>query len=226
MNIYSNFLNEAINIDTGAGGKLYPVFIVLLYSDSDFDHVAEKFVKNQKYWHAAIGFGPSLSRTYSFNFGEAEANKFKGGLSYENFNFYKEAHPTGTMQVSCILLSTVKYNKLKAVLDYYIQNKEKTRYSFINLVYSLFGKSTKNGLKMNLVCSTFVDTILKSINVNVSNVNKTNLVKPDDLMATNEKEKQFKVYEGKIVDYNPEKVASIVEKMYNDKSNSYFNKSK
>jgi len=87
---YYNCLNEAIDLDEGYGNILRPVFIVLLYSDSNFDHIAEKFVKNQKYWHAAIGFGPSLSRTYSFNFGEADANKFKGGLSFESLNFYKD----------------------------------------------------------------------------------------------------------------------------------------
>ena len=88
-------------------------YYLLLYSDTTFDHVVEKFVKNQEYWHAAIGFGPALSRTYSFNFDECEANKIKGGLSYESFDFYKEEHPTGTMQVSCIFLSSYKYKKLK-----------------------------------------------------------------------------------------------------------------
>ena len=200
-------VEEAINMAEGFGGKLRPVFIVLLYSDSRFDHVAEKFVKNQQYWHASIGFGPALSRCYSFNFGECGANKFKGGLSFESLDFYKKEHPTGTMEVSCILLSTVKYNKLKATLDYYMQNKEKTKYSFINLV-----------------CSTFVDTILKSINVDVSGQEYSNLVKPDDLKASDQKSKQFKVFEGKIVDYKPTQVAKKVEKMYDDKSLSYFNK--
>lgn len=216
-------VSEKVDMDDGFGGKLRPVFIVLLYSDSNFDHVAEKFVKNQKYWHAAIGFGPSLSRTYSFNFGEANANKIKGGLSFESMQFYKDEHPTGTMEVSCIFLSPYKYKKLKATLDYYLRNKEKTRYSFVNLLYSLFGKAKKNGLKMNLVCSTFVDTILRSVDVNISGIKHTNLVKPDDLRKR-ENEKQFKVFEGMIKDYDPKKVQEKVSKLSDDVNNDYFKK--
>lgn len=219
-------VNEDIDMDEGYGEKLRPVFIALLYSDSTFDHVAEKFVKNQRYWHAAIGFGPSLSRTYSFNFGEADANKIKCGLSFESVDFYKKSHPTGTMEVSCIFLNKNKYKKLKDTLEYYIRNKQKTRYSFINLIYSLFGKGTKNGIKMNLVCSTFVDTILKSVNVNISGTNHTNLTKPDDLAKKDSNEKQFKIFSGKIVNYNPQKAKDQVEKLAVDVNNEYFSKTK
>ena len=221
----SELVNEKIDMDEGFGGKLRPVFIVLTYSDSRFDHVAEKFVKNQKYWHAAIGFGPSLSRTYSFNFGEASTNKFKGGLSFESMKFYQEEHPTGTCEISCIFLTPYKYKKLKATLDYYLRNKQKTRYSFINLLYALFGKSTKNGLKMNLVCSTFVDTILRSVDINISGGKHTNLTKPDDLKV-GKHEKQFKVFEGKLLDYDPKKVAEKVEELSNDVNSDFFNKEK
>ena len=216
-------LTEKIDMDEGFGGKLRPVFIVLTYSDSRFDHIAEKFVKNQKYWHAAIGFGPSLSRTYSFNFGEADSNKFKGGLSFESMELYQKYHPTGTCEVSCIFLTPYKYKKLKATLEYYLRNKQKTRYSFINLLYSLFGKSTKNGLKMNLVCSTFVDTILRSVDVNISGDKATNLTKPDDLKV-GKHEKQFKVYEGRLLDYDPKKVHDKVNKLSNDVNNDFFKK--
>ena len=222
---YLDILNEKIDMDEGYGAKLRPVFIVLLYSDSDFDHKAEKFVKNQTYWHAAMGFGPALSKTYSFNFGEANANKFKGGLSFESFDFYKTEHPTGTMEVSCILLGPRKYKALKETLNYYIEHKEKTKYSFINLLYSLFGHKTPNdNRKLNLVCSTFVDTILKSININIGH-QYTNLTKPDDLKAEKH-EKQFKVFEGNIVDYKPNVVARKVEKMANNENNNYFKKNK
>ena len=218
---YDDIINEKIDADEGYGAKLRPVFIVLLYSDSTFDKIAEKFVKGQKYWHASIGFGPALSKCYSFNFGEAYANRFKGGLSFESIDFYKREHPTGTMEVSCIFLSKFKYDKLKATLNYYIENKEKTKYSFINLIYSLFGKQTKDK-KFNLVCSTFVDTILKSINVKISDAKSINLTKPDDLMKQEKNEKQFKIFEGKIKDYNTRSVIRKVEKLANDVNNNYF----
>ena len=210
-----------IDPDEGYGAALRPVFIILLYSDTTFDHVVEKIVKDQDYWHAAISFGPALTHCYSFNFGEANANKIKGGLSFENLSLYKE-HDTGTMEVNCIFLDKNTFKQLKKTLDYYIKNKEKTRYSFINLLYSLFGKKTKNGIKPNLVCSTFVDTILKSVNVDLNKGKQTNLVKPDDLKKKKENKKQFKVFEGKIIKYNVEKVKKKVEKLASDIKNSFF----
>lgn len=219
---YKNILLETIDKDEGFGNILRPVLIVLLYSDSNFDHVAEKFVKGQKYWHAALSFGPSLKHCYSFNFGEADANKRKGGLSFESLDFYKKEHPTGTMEVSCIVLGKDKYDKLKETLNYYIRNKEKTKYDFVNLLRSLFGKATPDGNKFNLVCSTFVDTILKSVDVNISKAKAINLTKPDDLRAMRRNEKQFKVYSGNIVNYNVNKVTDKVDKLTQDANNNYF----
>ena len=226
---YKNFNNnigtiyESIDLDEGFGAKLRPIFVILLYSDTTFDHIAEKIVKGQKYWHAALVFGPALSRTYSFNFGQANANKFKGGLSFESLKMYKDSNPTGTMEVSCILVKPEKYKQIKQVLDYYIRNKEKTKYSFINLFCSLFGIKTKNGLKMNLVCSTFVDTVLKAVDIYLNTNKSTNLTKADDL-ATNSSKKQFKIYNGPILKYNLEKAANIVEKLSNNIENDYFYK--
>lgn len=226
---YIDILQEAeekkIDADEGYGSDLRPVFIILLYSDTTFDHIAEKFVKNQDYWHAAISFGPALTHCYSFSFGEANANKIKGGLSFENIKMYSE-HETGTMEVNCIFLDEEKFKELKEVLNYYIKNKEKTKYSFANLLYSLFGKKTKNGTKFNLVCSTFVDTILKSVKIDLNKGKQTNLVKPDDLKKKKENKKQFKLFEGKIIKYKVEEVKKKVEKLAADLKNNFFSKDK
>lgn len=217
-------LTEKIDMDEGFGGKLRPVFICLTYCDTSFDRFVEKFVKDQTYWHASIGFGPALSRTYSFNFGEANANNLKGGLSFESMEFYQKEHPNGTCEVSCIFLKPKKYKQLKETLEYYIRNKEKTRYSFMNLVNSFFGRGTKNTLKMDLVCSSFVDTILRSVNINISGDKATNLTKPDDLKVDKNVEKHFKLFEGKLVDYDPKKIQTKVDKLSNDVNNDFFKK--
>ena len=219
---FIDILNEKMDMDEGYGAKLRPIYVVLLYSDSTFDHVVEKFVKDQQYWHAAISFGPGLTHCYSFNFGEANANKFKGGLSFESIKMYQEEHPTGTMQVGAVFVSKEKYKKVKEAMDFYQSNKEKTKYSFLNLIYSWLGKPTKNGLNFNLVCSTFVDTVLKHANINL-NDKQTNLVKPDDLKYTNNKN-YFKVYEGKITGYDAEEVKEKSEKLANKVSNEFFKK--
>lgn len=212
--------SESIHMIDGTGCKYRPVFIILLYSDSGFDHIAEKFVKNQKYWHAAIGFGPALSTTYSFNFGECEANARKGGLSYESMDFYKREHPTGYCYIGCVLLSPQRFKKLEDNLNYYIKNKKKTKYSFINLFWSLIHKERKVK-KFSFVCSTFVDALLKSVDVDL-NEEANNLVKPDDLESNNPN--QIKIYEGSIIGYDAEKAAKIVEKYANNTNYAYFSR--
>ena len=213
---------ESMNYDTGDGCKYHPVFVILLNCKTTFDKIAGRLVKGQMYWHAAISFGPSLSNVYSFNFGEAEANKIKGGLSYESLAVYQREHPTGQMYVGCIFLTQYRYKKLKAVLNYYIENKKKTKYSFSNLLFQFFNKNKESKTGLDKVCSTFVDTLLKSVNVKL-NDQPTDLVKPDQLREGNER--QIKIYEGQISEYDPLVASKYVEKLANNKSYSYFKKS-
>jgi hypothetical protein len=162
-----------------------------------------------------------LSTCYSFNFGEAEANARKGGLSYESLAFYQREHPDGDLYVSCIFLTQSRYKKLKENLEYYIHNKEKTKYSFINLARQFFGKNKVSKSGLDKVCSTFVDTLLKSVSVNL-NDNPSDMVKPDDLHEGNEM--QFTIFSGLVKDYDPMKAAKMVENMANSKQYSYFHK--
>jgi hypothetical protein len=211
---------EAMNIDTGNGAKYHPVFVVLVNAHSWFGVVADKLVKGQKYWHAGISFGPSLHSVYSFNMNrgtEIKANKIKGGLVCESYEEYIKENPESDIYISCIFLTQYRYKKLRATLDYYVQNKEKTSYSLGNLVNQFFGKNKTSGF--NKVCSTFVDDLLKSVNIHL-NDKPTDLVKPDNLYSGNEM--QFTVFEGKIGNYDPEVAKKKVEAMANDKKYSYF----
>jgi hypothetical protein len=56
------------------------------------------------------------------------------------------------------------------------------------------------------------------------NSKQTNLVKPDDLKNTDNK-KYFKVFDGRIVDYNAEDVKEKSEKLANKLKNDYFKNS-
>jgi len=218
---YIDVLNESIDIDEGFGLKLRPIYIILTYTDTRFDRIANKLVKGQEFWHASMSFGPSLKLCYSFSYWKrAHTNNLKGGLSFESIDLYKEDHPDGRMQVGAIFLNEKKYKKIKEGIMYFLTNKEKTKYDFIGLLYSLLGKPTANGLKLKLMCVTFVDTLLKYANINL-NDKQTNLVKADDLKHTNDIY-YFKVFEGLIKDYNPIEVAKLSEKLGNKLNNDYF----
>lgn len=204
----------------GTGCKYRPVYVVLIYSGTGFSQLADHFVKNAKYWHAGLSFTPTLDKIYSFNFGKYEANKVTGGLSYESFDDYKERHKEGNAYVGCVLLTPARYAKLKKNLDYYIKNKRKTRYSTINLIWSLIGRKKKMG-EFSFVCSTFVDAVLKSVDIDL-NTKANNLVKPDDLLSDNPNE--IEIYKGLIVDYDPEEARRKTEKYANNSQYAYFSR--
>ena len=216
-------LNEKFNPKTGTGGKYRPVFVVLTHRDTTFDRTMHKLKPDSKYWHVSLGFTPELSKCYSFNIGHKETatNERGDGLSCEPISYYQKIAPDGDLYVGCCFLSPGRFKKLKATLNYYIKNKENSKYDIKRIVGLFANKSYLNGRKANKqVCSTFVDDVLKSANVDFSGKDSS-LVFPDDLKAT-DKEKQFQIFDGKIKDYKPENAAKIVEKMV-DKDEYAFN---
>lgn len=231
MGIYGKLLLEKLNIDTGEGNKLQPVFIVCLLTDSGFKKVATKILKEDKYWHVSVGFGPSLSTLYSFNYNNSkekaddmEANESKGGITRESLEHYMKYDPECTIQVNCVFIEKDKYEALKKVLNYYLENKDKTRYSMINLINCLTTKFKlkDNNQKLHMICSQFVDTILKAADVNITDKN-SNIVRPNDLTNNKKDEKQFLIYEGRCDGYKVSNVINKLEKLSNNIKNSYHN---
>ena len=223
-------LTESIDLDEGYGGKLRPVYIVLLYANSLFDKVAEKFVKDQQYWHAALSFGPNLNPCYSYaiNYTQRErthVNKIKGGIAFENISDWKKNIPNGKLQVSVILLPPDKFKKVKNNVDYFIMNKERTNYSIKTLFDSLHNKAKADTLSLSQVCSTFVATILKFSDIDLNNGKAANLIKPDDLrVGTTNTKKHFKIFEGDLNLYDPQIAALRTEKLANNLNKDYFKK--
>ena len=224
-----DIIKENLNKDTGSGAKLHPIYILLIHGETAFDHVAQVLVrKKQTYWHAALSFGPSLSTCYSFRGGMSSTTvnpHFSGGLALESLDFYKSCSPKGRMQVGVVFVNNSKFRKIKEALNYFLNNKEKTRYNFLNLLFSLVGIPTANGLKLNQICTTFVDTVLKYAHINISD-KQINLTKADDMKHTDNRKGYFKVFEGEIVDYKEDLVIKKSEKLANTLKNDYFKHNK
>ena len=207
-----SILNEKFNPKTGTGGKYRPVFVVLTHRDTKFDRTMHLLKPNSRYWHVSLAFTPELSKCYSFNIGHKETatNERGDGLSCEPISYYQRISPEGELYVGCVFLNQYRFNKLKATLNYYIKNKESSKYDVKRIVGLFANKPYLDGRKANKqVCSTFVDDVLKSANVDFTGKDSS-LVFPDDLKAT-DKEKQFQIYDGSIKDYDSKKAAAIVE---------------
>lgn len=173
-----------------------PVYIVLLKSDSLFGKVINK-ITNSTYSHAAIGVESDLSRLYSFNLD-------KGGFAIESLKSYINQNNKSELAVYTVFLDDGSMRNLRLNLDGYLNNRDSTAYGVKNLINIMRQKTVK--LDNTLVCSQFVDTILKDSGKDVTGKHSS-LVIPKDFYKN---KKLYKIYEGKSVDYSEEDIERML----------------
>lgn len=193
--------------------NLYPVYIVLSYTETFFGK-AIRFVKNSTYSHAGICLDSNLSKitTYKFDLG------IDGGVNVESIDDYIRKTDKAIVKVLCMFVDKATREKLEKSINYYLKNKDKTAYSFKNIFNILINKAVPNDPEnLRLVCSQFVDTVLKLANIDITD-KPSNLVSPGDFEMINSNPKIYKVFEGFAKDYkdrNVEQTISILFKSYN-----------
>lgn len=188
-------------------GLLRPVYLVCVYTYSTFGKLIVK-ATSSKYSHAAIGFDPKLEKLYSYNMSNGEKG---GGLSFESIGGYIKDNPGAKLHVQVIFLTKRQYEKMKGNIDYYIGNFKNSHYSVGNVFNILVGRAKKTTHDLSMVCSQFVDSMLKLINVDITN-KPSNLVIPEDIVDVNNPT-VYKVYEGEAKDYNWKKIQAMVNKL-------------
>lgn len=195
--------------------SLNPVYIVLVEGTSAFSNAIKK-VTNGIYSHSALSFDESLTRMYSYNL----KTKFgHSGLSIESIDDYNKNSKLG---VFAIFVKESEYDKLKRTVDYYLDNEDKTSYSINNVFSMLFNIPLHRDFKM--VCSQFVDNLLKVINIDITNKDSS-LVSPNDFDKARKKNKKiYKLYAGKVHRYNRIKVQNFINDLIN-KGPKYINES-
>lgn len=194
--------NEYKKIDR----NLFPVFIITVFTDSPISHSIQRFT-NCKYTHAGISLESKLDKIFSFNMNNGEG----GGLSIESIKRYLSENPISDMKLMCIFVKKEDINKIKIALDNALANIHNTRYSITNLINIIINRTKKTQDDLSMICSQFVDFILRKANINITN-KPNNLVTPADF-AKNTNSKVYNLYEGKIADYNEEKINKILSKM-------------
>lgn len=184
---------------------LHPIYIVLVEGSSLFSHVTKKLT-NGPFSHAAISLTETLDNMYSFNIQGSEGKA--GGFSIENIKGYPQDHKLG---VFSIFIKQQDYVSIKDKLDYYITNKTDTTYSFLNLLALPFNTVVK--MDMSMICSEFVDNLLKLCNINITD-KASSLVTPNDFYrASSSNNKIYKIYEGAVKDYRDHKARKIVDRL-------------
>lgn len=184
--------------------NLYPIYLVLSFSDTLFGNIIRK-VKHSKFSHVGLSLDSSLNNIYTFKFG-GEFN----GLNVESLKDYILNSKDAIIDVLCIFVDKNTKDKLETTLRDFVARRDKTKYGFGNLFNILINRSTKyDPNNLSLVCSQFVDTVLKLSNINL-NQKSSNLVIPQDFEQSKKNPKVFKLYDGLAIKYNPQKVDGLI----------------
>lgn len=182
----------------------YPVSIVLIKGNSLLAKTITKVTKSNVS-HVAICLDDNLKKLYSFN-ARGEFN----GLSYESFNSYKKDGVKEAI-VFTFFLKKDQYKMLEKNIEYYILNQNKTKYSFINLASIPLNVSV--GFDMKMVCSEFVDRILKLSNIDFTG-KKFTLVTPNDIYTSiKNNSKVYLIYQGALDKLNVNKAVNKIKKL-------------
>ena len=161
---------ESVEIKT-TNTKNKKAVSIILVSGSSLMGKAIKTVQNSKYSHASISLDDDMKRIYSFNLRIGVP-----GLSYESIKGYiKEG--ADRIAIYTLLVSDKVYNKLEKILDNFNLYRNKTKYSILNIL--TLPLNIDLDLDMKMICSEFVDKLLKLVDIDLTN-KKSSLVAPKD----------------------------------------------
>lgn len=207
-------IDEDISFNEFANSVEYqPVFLVLTKGKTPIISDGIKFVTKSEYSHASITFDPKLNEVYSFN------------MRHQNWGFIKEnlsSFKDNFITVFAFFAENKVVKKLKATV--YDFANHKTNFDlriFMNKILHINRRPSKD--QSQQVCSTFVDTVLKSGGINL--VGDQKIPAPSDIYngAKSQPNKIFEVYNGIAPKYNGKKVERQVEWLMKDQKTLSIN---
>lgn len=207
-------IDEEISFNEFANSVEYqPVFLVLTKGKTPIISDGIKFVTKSEYSHASITFDPKLNEVYSFN------------MRHQNWGFIKEnlsSFKDNFITVFAFFAESGIVKKLKATV--YDFANHKTNFDlriFMNKILHINKRPSKD--QSQQVCSTFVDTVLKSGGINL--VGDQKIPAPSDIYngAKSQPNKIFEVYNGIAPKYNGKKVERQVEWLMKDQKTLSIN---
>ena len=210
-------IDEEISFNEFANSVEYqPVFLVLTKGKTPIISDGIKFVTKSEYSHASITFDPKLNEVYSFN------------MRHQNWGFIKEnlsSFKDNFITVFAFFAESSVVKKLKTTV--YDFANHKTNFDlriFMNKILHINRRPSKD--QSQQVCSTFVDTVLKSGGINL--VGDQKIPAPSDIYngAKSQPNKIFEVYNGIAPKYNGKKVERQVEWLMKDQKTLSINESK
>lgn len=204
-----NQIGELYVEEVAKSVQVKPIFIVTSYTNTPFGKAIKTFTHSE-YTHAAISFDTSLEKLYSFNAdSKYSSNGYKGGISRESLSSYIDSYEKTIIQVNCIFLKPSDFDIVQKTLDNLLENEEKTKYAYSNIINILIGRAKDTGMAM--VCSQFVSYMLHTADIKLLD-KPDNTVTPKDL-STIANPRVYKIFEGYAKDYEKTRIDRIFRKL-------------
>lgn len=170
------------------------VYILLTNTGTLFTRVIQTYTK-APYNHASISFNRELSELYSFG-RKNPSNPLNGGFVREDIKTgtYSK-YPNTTCVIYELQVSEREIEKMKRVLQVFIQKRQKYLYNILGVV----GIALKEPVEFSnsYFCSQFVAEILERSGIKLWNKLPA-LVTPDDFRQS---DRLHLIYEGKLSQY-------------------------
>lgn len=208
--------DEALNEDYYEENKrLEPIYLVLSFTGSPFSKIVTKFTKT-KYGHAGMSLDSSLQKIYTY---AIDNSRNINGIKIENLDDYKIYTGNATIKVLVIFVTPETKKHIVQILNFLEENSNKTRYNIKN-IFKIVAHKSDDKLTLSMVCSQFVDTVLKLCKIDLTG-KSSNLVIPSDFEKTLDTINIFTLFEGKESEYNSRqidrKVKALMKQVdYND----------
>ena len=198
-------INEEV-ISEGYDDKIKPIHIVVVKGKSPFSDAIAAVTKSD-FSHAAICIDNDFNNLYSFNLKNG-INK-NGGFSIESISNYPK---NNRLAVFSFFVTKDKYDKIIERVKLLGNSINDTAYSVINILTLPFKRINVN-LDNTMICSQFVDSLLKIADVDITGKDSSHVVPNDFYKAGSSSGKIYKVFDGITKDFKPKKVIAYMNKM-------------
>ena len=208
---YRNILfKESVNKD-----EYDPVFLIFTQGKTPVVSAGIRLFTGSSYTHASIGFDPELNESYSYN------------MNDQNFGFVRENRSSfkdNVIGVYCFFMEKSLVDKLKLYIEDFANHRTFYDHKILfNKIFNINHKPTKN--KFDQVCSTFVDSCLKFVGINLSGKNK--IAAPSDLVngCKTNYNKIIELFVGKATQYPGKDIKNKVDRLMDDENTESINES-
>ena len=183
-----------------------PIFIILFAGKSQFAKSIRAFTGSQ-YSHAMLSLDSSFKKCYSY--GMEGAKSKLGGFIIEDLT---NKPPKSPCKIYVTFVKDKVWETIKKNVDWFVAMQAKTRYSFENIIGFLFHIPLQKDL--NMICSQFVDRMIKLGNIDFTK-KASALLSPADLdKAARNNKKIFTIFKGFAENIKPSVISRKVDAIF------------